>query len=556
MNTTVRLCINERKLVRNLEFAFSNFSTFLAELIQNGRRAGATLIEISSDGTELVIRDNGRGIDDFRTLFSIGDSGWDSATQTREHPFGMGFTSALFACGSLCIVSSGRMCQASTAHILDGQPVEITPTRWETGTRITLRDLTFETTRLETVVREIATGFPVPLTLNGTTLPRAEALDALPFVNSAVGQVYIRPLDHDHLDISRMRLYLQGIRVVSPRPDVQPDIIVHLDSTMFRARLPDRTTLLDEAQCLQEIEDEVRDVIAHRLELRRIHVDPATFVLQNWNTAMRYAPHLLRDLPCVPARLLAPLDELLCHAEWHYPAGFMYGPPGKVVWRGAVESGEIRVVRGSPYVDLELDSLSAARRAYVIANRGYVCQTQLPEGHWLESAPRLDGDLDVALRVEGTTASAGTGDYGNVQLEVVTCDAVTLQGPWGDVPVESMEIAVGLPSPVVEGRLDHTQQIVLYSPRQCPSPGFGLQQFEAFTGGLDELDEGYREEECGMWRRRIYQARHVGPVDLLNDLLSGFIVDAASAHGATYLMSVDERGHLLVLRKVDPQTAG
>ncbi|WP_204336359.1 ATP-binding protein, partial [Proteus mirabilis] len=84
--------------VKNLKFAFSNFSTFLAELIQNSRRAGASMVDIRLEGKSLTVIDDGQGVQDFQKLFTIAESGWDAQTQSLENPFGMGFTSALFAC--------------------------------------------------------------------------------------------------------------------------------------------------------------------------------------------------------------------------------------------------------------------------------------------------------------------------------------------------------------------------------------------------------------------------------------------------------------------------
>jgi len=138
MTSAVRVEVNEANLVKNLKFAFSNFSTFLAELIQNSRRAGATRVEISLEGKDLTVVDDGHGIENFQNLFTIAESGWNQPTQSLENPFGMGFTSALFACERLTVESRGQRLEATTRALLDMLDVPVVTGEITTGTRLTL----------------------------------------------------------------------------------------------------------------------------------------------------------------------------------------------------------------------------------------------------------------------------------------------------------------------------------------------------------------------------------------------------------------------------------
>jgi hypothetical protein len=70
------------------------------ELLQNARRAGATGVDVSIEeyasdtgACTVTVQDNGRGIDDFQKLLTLGCSGWAAETQAREDPAGMGFFS-------------------------------------------------------------------------------------------------------------------------------------------------------------------------------------------------------------------------------------------------------------------------------------------------------------------------------------------------------------------------------------------------------------------------------------------------------------------------------
>src|SRR5258708_33872150 len=107
---TIRGSVDPR-LLKKADRLFLNSNTSIwTELLQNSRRAGATLIDVSiQDGGEnssiVTMHDNGHGVDDFRKLLTLGQSGWDEATQQREDPAGMG----LFAlCRSKGKVHSGN----------------------------------------------------------------------------------------------------------------------------------------------------------------------------------------------------------------------------------------------------------------------------------------------------------------------------------------------------------------------------------------------------------------------------------------------------------------
>jgi hypothetical protein len=76
----------------------NNLSDIFIELLQNARRAGATLVTVETvegpdSGAKIVFGDNGHGIDDFSFLLNLGDSDWDEAVERAEDPAGMGFFS-------------------------------------------------------------------------------------------------------------------------------------------------------------------------------------------------------------------------------------------------------------------------------------------------------------------------------------------------------------------------------------------------------------------------------------------------------------------------------
>ena len=107
-------------------------------MLQNSRRAGATAVNFTFQGTNLTVEDDGRGIGDFQHLLSVAESGWDAETIEREHAFGIGFLSALYSCKRITVISEGVTLSADTADILAFKPVGLACAKKSRGTKIIL----------------------------------------------------------------------------------------------------------------------------------------------------------------------------------------------------------------------------------------------------------------------------------------------------------------------------------------------------------------------------------------------------------------------------------
>lgn len=113
------------------------------ELLQNARRAGADLISFdlsaeSESTTFVIMTDRGRGISDFRNLFSCGLSDWDQSVRDAEDPAGMGF----FVLSPLpvTIQSLGRRVDVGASEWTGQAPVRVISDGNEIcGTRICFR---------------------------------------------------------------------------------------------------------------------------------------------------------------------------------------------------------------------------------------------------------------------------------------------------------------------------------------------------------------------------------------------------------------------------------
>lgn len=102
---TVRAGVNERQFFANMANMFASSYSFLGELLQNARRAGAScvVVTLGDDLSNVQVVDDGKGVEDFQVLITLAQSGWDEQTVHAERPFGMGLFSALFAAKELVV---------------------------------------------------------------------------------------------------------------------------------------------------------------------------------------------------------------------------------------------------------------------------------------------------------------------------------------------------------------------------------------------------------------------------------------------------------------------
>ena len=82
---TIEAKVSARILSKADRLFTNRLSQIFVELLQNARRAGASLVTVTTspsptDSTSLItFTDNGSGIEDFNKLLHLGESGWDQA---------------------------------------------------------------------------------------------------------------------------------------------------------------------------------------------------------------------------------------------------------------------------------------------------------------------------------------------------------------------------------------------------------------------------------------------------------------------------------------------
>lgn len=248
-----------------LAHTFTSSTTFVKELLQNARRAGATAITINLTETAVVFTDDGCGIADPSILLSIARSGWEEAIQKSEAPYGAGFLAALFACESITVRSKDYSLSAETKDLLALNPAEVVGGYADVGTTsIALMRPRKSMNELRRAIVNAAMGFPVPITLitprGVEQLARPDAMDPS-WIDVGPGYIDLDALMSKSGAVGA--LYLQGLPIGYGSSWGSP---MHLKPELFRGRMPDRDCLIDHDAALIKIEDAVQAFLQARCE--------------------------------------------------------------------------------------------------------------------------------------------------------------------------------------------------------------------------------------------------------------------------------------------------
>ncbi|MCB1659428.1 MAG: ATP-binding protein [Pseudomonadales bacterium] len=414
----IKLAINQNRLIQNLRYAFTNTTTVVAELMQNARRAGANRIDITFDGESntLTVLDDGLGVADFQSLFTLADSSWNTETKESEYPFGMGFFSALFAANEVEVQSLESYIRFKTADILDFNTVVVkqleTPIQ---GTSIKLKGFDIRMYEMNNAVAFYSKGFSIPVFFQGKEMNRDDALTE----------------EFEVCEVGRVRLaksqcyicYLQGIPVYQNSiPTDSKYSIIHLSSE-FKGKMPDRTTLFNQDESIEKIRKVMREYLYQKLLMLKSKMPELAFVEEYWELATKWSiGYIFNKIPYLPKAILGKFDKSGSsfngnNDDDHVTFGRFSG-----VSKTQVESGEIVLCYGIPEYDgnLFFDAVTLAKRL----NWVYVNPYSLPSEHWA-----LSHIVDLSeLYVQTMFVKHGMFDvefeYG--EASVALCESYTL----------------------------------------------------------------------------------------------------------------------------------
>lgn len=530
--STVTVRVSQRGALDNGRFAFTHKHTLVSELLQNARRAGATEIRIDYDpsaGT-LTVTDNGRGIDDFQKLLTLNESGWDVELVSREHAFGIGFSSALYAARQCTVTSRGRRLAFETCDALAQRPLAVVddPTADPRFTIVHLEGVALGdlTARIE----RLLAAFPLPVVFNGRRVARPYADDTLVCTETPVGRIHLHGY-RSGTPGTGMLLVLQGFVVGEPAFWVgEPLDVVHLDPRRFIARLPDRTQLIDADEQTRHVSAAVRELWRSVLERRKAELPAAEFAERFFALARQHGHvDLFDDLALLPRQVC---EEIVGYPvlEGYDARDYLRGLTTHIDW-AAVERGEVRLA--------ELDATAAQNIGYWMfaRSRGHllVHTARLSENHWGQRFVRRLQDEPIEVEVLGAARRAMF-DGRFIWTRVVLCDryAITV----GDDRVEIGDQALFHDDRIIVPAGEHGGAAVRQASSYIDSDDrFCEDDLEADQAALARLIGHLREADPAATLRRLLAELPLANYPLL--LTRRFLVTIGAARGEDAVEAID-----------------
>ncbi len=295
MNTSYKLDFDRHGLLRSQEHQFTNKITFLKEVLQNARRAGADhiVVEHEPENLTLRIKDNGKGFSDYSAFFTSGKSGWSSDIIAQDNPYGIGVMSLFFASHFIEITSAGKYAYINTNELLEGKAVAIQDSDYNDGTEIILHlkcDYNEAVTSLfshshnvsyEEKVNDFLIGFPIKTSINGVTATPVFLTNDPSLIPFEYGLLKFPEQKEGVFTLSTDigHIFSQGFRLESPaliHYSKPSNVIVFLNNVL-PLRSPDRDQLFDSDNAFELLRTSIHKVAVEQLIEYKASVTPAQF---------------------------------------------------------------------------------------------------------------------------------------------------------------------------------------------------------------------------------------------------------------------------------------
>jgi hypothetical protein len=538
MNAVVKINVNEKALISNLKMAFATGTTWVTELLQNARRAGATKIHIvlQPGQKEFSIWDDGQGIEDMQNLFSIAESGWDEPVLSQEKPYGMGFLSCLFACEKVHIISRGQQVKVATKDAIAFDDIHVEAHQGVEGTFIRMKGVTDmpSVQFLQSAVK----GFPVSVYLDQSKEP-LESIHAvgttMDWAKTEIGLIHVSNLRGRFYD---PLIYLQGLPICAGFNSryTENNVIVHLDSEKFFGRLPDRSSVIDPDKAMVTIKSAIIKLYVKQLHQKKIGMlanDQAKeFVGRYGEICIAYCKELLNDMPFLPTCAIAgSIYDLDVNID-----STVLDRPTEPIRMQAITEGTVKLFSGDGG---SYDGENMPHMAIIDAYDGLIVDAaKLDSKHWVHSyVHNLKGDVSIALSepqpafmIDGRFVCGEEAILGNV---------LTLSG--------SFEVE-GVLSELIT-TYDNTVYDAMEQVFYVPSASSGYGAVHQASSYMD--DEEYREEafdeDNDLFARLVSEARNPDPAALLRQLLLDLgLKRYNSLQEKTFQVTIDEDGAIKV----------
>ena len=496
----IQVRINEEGALKNQRYAFTDRYTLLSELMQNARRAGASEVRIDYDrrARMLSVLDDGSGIDDFQTLLTFSESGWDSATRDEERPFGVGFSKCLYAATRCVVNSRGHQIDFETEAALMKHLIDVVSVRDQPGTSVVLYGV--ELPELAQRIKRLCWGFPIPVVFNGKSIERPYAIDQMGFADTEIGQIHVAGTV-DGAATRDTLVFLQGFCVLAPLYCCENPNVVHLDPRRFIARLPDRDKLIDEEEQRRHIEAAIAGLWRSALQAHKEELDAFVFADLFFAAARLWdAIDVFNDVPVLPREI--------CSRITGYPyrqgcdgADYL-GKLTQALTREAVEAGEVRLCDlEAPHAQNMALWMFARARDFVIV-RAFALDRQ----HWVRAHVRdFSGSVVEVDVVSEEQRAAFDGRW--ISCTVVLCEAYGIR-----VDGERVEIRNDAMACEDENR-------ALVPAGECS--GNVVRQISDYIDATDHWREDDLEHDTDAMAEFITHLRSVDPDRTLRSLIAG-----------------------------------
>lgn len=380
----MKLSVNEKGLLANLESVFSDNTKVITELVQNARRAGASVINVQypepndklqSAINELCITDDGCGIDDLTSLFTVAESGWNNDIKGAENPYGMGFMSTLFAATAIEIKSNGQSLSFDTKDAINGKDFGeaksdgTAPTK---GTMIRLKGMNLRLTNLNSALKEASDYCETQIVINGEpaeqpfAFSKTSTQDGVFVFETELGTAVMSSLSR-----SNPQVVLQEMCVY--RPFAAPSEFFFYANEKVKARMPDRDKIINESEVVKTIRQQVSEKVASTLvAIREEMNDDDTFVDTYYQAILTHKPELLNQIDVLPGKAFLQADYPSQRSE-----AFRSRGDCKPVRKG---DKSIEVITTD---DIDIIGVVAAMYAFEKVAQIPASYNGLPNDHWL-----------------------------------------------------------------------------------------------------------------------------------------------------------------------------
>lgn len=537
--------VNEAGLIQNLKVMFTTTGVVLSELMQNSRRAGATSVQFDFDEAtkSLVVTDNGCGIDDWRVLLTIADSGWSEEVMQADRPYGMGFFSVAFSAENILVESRGKAIEFSADDLIAKRHIAVLKSEFIGGTRVTMNGFKLNASMIETALKRFARGFELPVIWQGKTLPSPHAREQLNGVMTDIGFVSHPCIHGESTKLPRaIEVYCQGLPVKVEGAsstssyrwgdEAELTTVIHLDHLKFQPRMPDRECIVDGAAAGQAINAVLKAMYQSFLERQKSSMSAEAFATAYWAMARAVGMQdVMNDVPFIPAAALYTFSD----TPYRTSDGESYLEQRDIgVTQAEVEAGSVILMNDYDPDDEEEDGMIKLMTA-CLAN--WVMVEGLSKNHWASQHVKHLGGIRMDATYAGNLVRENfSGHY--VWGEVILADRLHVSFADVDMDIET---------PVVLGDVHGEMQIII--PRAGIDEAYKvLRQASTYIDNRDVFAEmEYQTDEEELENLVRVMAGEDAPATLLRLISKSQAPSMANLRNQQFTVKFDEGGNVTVV---------